>query len=133
MNTQAKAPAVSREDVERFVALLPVGSGRIKADALCVALGLTPPGRSSTDNERRVVRALREAAPRELGVMALADEAGYFVATNMEQVDGAHAIRRRMHLTGLENIKAERELAEALFLARERGQLALPIASVNGY
>ena len=95
MNTQAKAPAVSREDVERFVALLPVGSGRIKADALCVALGLTPPGRSSTDNERRVVRALREA--------------------------------------GLENIKAERELAEALFLARERGQLALPIASVNGY
>ena len=124
-----KSPQPTRDMIAAFVALLPVGdAGRISADALCVALGIAPAGRASTDNERRVVRALREAAVRELGVLAVADESGYFVATNIEQVDGSHAIRRKMYLTGLENLRIERALAEAMFERARRGQLALDFA-----
>lgn len=124
-----KSPQPTRDMIAAFVALLPVGdAGRISADALCVALGIAPAGRASTDNERRVVRALREAAVRELGVLAVADEGGYFVPVNGEQVDAAHGRRRSQALTMLDNLRAERALAEAMFERARRGQLALDFA-----
>lgn len=97
------------------------------AEDLCWTLGITDRQRRPDDNDKRIIRAYRQAAA-EMGVLVLGGNDGYYIPASMAEVGEAHGRRRSQALTMLDGLKAEELLAQAMFeRQRAAGQLALAL------
>lgn len=120
------APAAPTDsELRRFIAAVPRGSANaITAAELCHRLGYVERGRIPTDNDKRVIRNLREHA-YTAGVVVLGDNSGYFIPTSLE--DGERAFGRRLSQAHdmIDGVRSEREALARMLAAG--GQLALPL------
>jgi len=108
-----RAPHVTGDEVQEFIAAVPHGrSNAVTGRTLAARLGLTKPDGELVNDYDRFIRARREAAILEYGVLVSADDCGYFIPDSRDEA--LPSIRRKWKqvTTSARNIKAEQTLLD---------------------